>query len=88
MLEKVAHEFAQSNGRNCSDSCSVNLHDASWIPTDGIGVKICSWVEPEVELLLSVSLALAVHICVKNIRVTTKVSQKFEVYFIMSRALR
>ena len=46
-------------------------------------MEIGSWVEPEVELLLSVSLALAEHISVEDIGVPTEVPQEFKVDFIM-----
>lgn len=59
-----------------------NLHDALGIPKNGIGVKICSWDKPEVELLLSVSFALAEDIGVKNVRVTTQIPQELKVYLI------
>lgn len=47
------------------------LHDEFGIPKNGIGVEICRGVEPEVELLLSVSFALGEYVSVKNIRITT-----------------
>ena len=53
------------------------------IPEDGIGMEISSWVEPEVELLLSVSLALAEYVSVKNVWITTEISQEFKVDFVM-----
>ena len=46
-------------------------------------MEISSWIEPEVKLLLSVSLALAEHISVKNVWITTEIPQEFEVDFIM-----
>ena len=54
------------------------------IPKKGISVKICSRVEPKIELLLSVAFALAEHIGVKNVRITTQVSKEFKVYLIPS----
>ena len=50
-------------------------------------MEIGSWVEPEVELLLSVSLALAEHISVKNVWITTEIPQEFKIYLIMGRPL-
>lgn len=47
------------------------LHNALRIPKNGIGVEICCWIEPEIELLLSVAFALAEHIGVKNVWVST-----------------
>lgn len=64
------------------------LHNALWIPEDGISVEISSGVEPEVELLFSVSLALAKHICVKNVGITAQISQKLKIYFVPSRSFR
>lgn len=57
-------------------------------PDDGVCVKISCGVKPEIELLLSVSLALSENICVENIRVTAKVSQELKVNFIVSWPLR
>lgn len=39
------------------------LHDAFGIPKNGIGMKICSWIKPKKELLLSLSLSLAEDVC-------------------------
>ena len=50
-------------------------------------MEVSSWVEPEVELLLSISLALAEHISVEDIWITTEVPQEFKVDFIMGRPL-
>jgi hypothetical protein len=47
------------------------LHNALGIPQDRVGVEISSGIEPEVELLLSVALALAKDISVKDVRITT-----------------
>lgn len=57
------------------------------LPNDGVSVEVPGGVKPEIELLLSVSFALSEDIGVKNIRVTAKVSQKFEVYLIVGRSL-
>ena len=46
-------------------------------------MEISSWVKPKVELLFYVSLALAEHISVKNVWITTEIAQEFEVDFIM-----
>lgn len=59
------------------------LHNVYGIPEDRISVEISSGVKPEVELLLSVAFSLAVNICVKNVRITTKISQELEVNLIM-----
>lgn len=58
-------------------------HDALGIPEDGVGVEIGGWVEPQVELLLSVSLALAEHVGVENVGVPAQISQEFEVYLVV-----
>lgn len=47
------------------------LHNPLGVPKNGIGVEICSGIEPEIELLLFVAFALAVNIRVKNVRVAT-----------------
>lgn len=65
----------------------VNLHDMSRIPKDWIDVEISSGVEPEIDLLLSVSFSLGVDICMDNVRLTTEVAQKLEVYLIPTRSL-
>ena len=46
-------------------------------------MEISSRVKPKVELLLSVSLALAEHISVKNVWIATEIAQEFKVDFIM-----
>lgn len=61
-----------------------DLHNPVRVPNDRISVEISSWVKPKIELLFSVSFALAEHVSVKNVWVTTQVSQKFKVYFIPS----
>ena len=40
------------------------------IPYDGIGVEVFGWIEPEMELLLSVSFALCEDIGVEGVRFT------------------
>ena len=60
----------------------ASLHDSLWVPEDGIGVEISSWIKPEVKLLLPVAFALAKHIGMKNVRITTQVPQELEVYLI------
>lgn len=62
-----------------------HLHNMLGIPKDRVGVKISSWVEPEVELLLFVAFALAEYIGMNNIRVATKIPQEFKVYLIPRR---
>lgn len=52
------------------------------IPEKGVGVKICSWVEPEVELLLPITLALGVHVGMNDVRITTQIAQELKVYLI------
>jgi hypothetical protein len=63
-------------------STLVILHNALWIPKDGISVKISSWIKPEIELLLSVTLALAEYIGVKDVRIATQIPQELEVYLV------
>lgn len=64
------------------------LHNTLWVPEDWIGVEIGSGVEPYVKLLLSIALALAEDIGVKNIRIATQIPQEFKVYLIMCWSLR
>lgn len=45
-----------------------SLHDVLRSPDNGVSVKVLGWVEPEIELLLSVSFPLSKDIGVKNIR--------------------
>lgn len=56
------------------------------IPNDWVGVEIFGWVEPEIELLLSVSFPLSKDISVKDIRISTKVSQELKIDLIMRRS--
>ena len=65
-----------------------SLHDSLGIPYDRISMKIFCWIKPKVELLLSVSLPLGEHIGMKNIRVSTKVSQELKINLIMCLSLR
>ena len=51
-------------------------------------MEIGGWVEPQVELLLSVSLALAEHVGVENVGVSAQISQEFEVYLVVGCSLR
>jgi len=60
----------------------IILHNALGIPKDGISVKISSWIKPEIELLLSVALALAEDISVKDVRIATEIPQELEVYLV------
>ena len=60
----------------------------SWIPEDGIGVEILGWIEPQLELHLSVSFPLCEHIFVERVWVSAKVPQELEIYFVMCRSLR
>lgn len=64
------------------------LHDALRIPQDGIGVEVLGRVEPQIELLLPVTLSLCVHIGVDNIRIPTKVTKEFKINLIPCRSLR
>lgn len=45
-------------------------------------MEICSWVEPQIELLLSAAFALTEHIGVKNVWVTAQIPQEFKVNLI------
>ena len=49
----------------------VFLQNCLGIPQDGVGVEISSGIEPKVELLFFIALAMAVDICVKDVRITT-----------------
>jgi len=64
------------------DKC---LHYALRIPENGIGMEICCWVKPKIELLLSIAFALTEHIGVKDVRLTTHVPQEFKVNLIPVR---
>lgn len=59
------------------------LHDASWIPNNGIGVEIFCRVKPEVELLLSISFILREHVCMDNIGISTQVSQELKINLVV-----
>jgi len=58
------------------------------IPQDGVGVEVLGGVEPEIELLLSVSLPLREYVCVEDVRVATQITKKLEVDFVVSRTQR
>lgn len=60
-----------------------DLHDVLGLPNEGVSMEVSGGVKPEVELLFSVTFALSEYVCVKNIRVTTCVSQKLKIYLIM-----
>lgn len=60
----------------------INSHNMCRIPEKGICVKICSWIKPEVKLLLSVTLALSVHIGMNYVRITTQIPQELKIYLI------
>lgn len=60
------------------------LHDKLRIPQDGIGVEICSWVKPQVKLLLSIAFALAKHVGVENVRIIAQIPQELEINLIPS----
>lgn len=63
------------------------LHYVSWVPENGVGVKVFCWVEPQVELLLPISLPLSEHIGVKRVRIPTQISEELKVYLIMCQSL-
>lgn len=58
------------------------IHNAPRVPKNGICVEVGSWVKPKMELLLSIALALAIHIGVDGVRITTQVTQELEIYLI------
>lgn len=58
------------------------------VPEDRIGMKISRWVKPEIELLFSISLALAKDIGVEYVRIATQIPQELEIYLIPSRPFR
>lgn len=44
-----------------------DLHYFSGVPVYGVVVEISSWIEPEVELLLSASISLGIYVCVDSV---------------------
>lgn len=58
------------------------------IPENGIGMEILCRVEPEMELLLSVSLSLTEHIGMQCIWISAKIPKELKVNLIMCRSLR
>lgn len=64
------------------------LHDALRIPKNGICVEVFGGVEPQIELLFPVTFPLCEYVCMKNIRITTQVTQKFKIYLIMNISKR
>jgi hypothetical protein len=53
------------------------------LPNDGVSVEVSGGVKPKIKLLLSVTFTLSEDVCVKNIRVTTCVSQELKINLIM-----
>ena len=51
-------------------------------------MEVSGGVEPELELLLPVTLSLREHVGVKGVRVSAQVPQKLEVDLVVGRALR
>jgi hypothetical protein len=60
------------------------LHDIVLVPIDRVVVEICSWVEPKVDPLLSVTNTMGVHIGLKYVRLSSNVSQELKVELIVS----
>ena len=87
-LGLASYNFTKLKGEKRGEWQTFSLHDPLGIPYDRIGVEIFCWIKPEVELLLSVSLPLGKHIGMKNIRVSTKVSQELKINLIMCLPLR
>lgn len=46
-------------------------------------MEICSWIEPEEELLFAFTLSLSVDVGVESIGIASGVPQKFEIYLIV-----
>lgn len=46
---------------------SSALHDHILVPEQGVGVELCSWVEPEGNALLASAYAFGENICLKNV---------------------
>lgn len=59
------------------------LHNVLVIPKNGVVMEISSRVKPKVKLHLSVANSFTKHIGVKNVRISTCVSQEFKVYLIV-----
>lgn len=64
------------------------LHNVLRFPDDGVSVEVSCGVKPEIELLLSIALALCEDVGVQNVRVAGKVSQELKVDLIMCWPLR
>lgn len=50
---------------------------------DGVIVEVCSWIKPEVELLLSISFSLSEDIGVDCVWLPWWIPKKFEVYLVV-----
>lgn len=55
---------------------------------DGVIVEVCSWIKPEVELLLSVSFSLSEDIGVDCVWFPRWIPKEFKVYLVVPVALR
>lgn len=60
-------------------------HNVAVIPEDGVSVEVCWGVKPEVHPLLSVSLAMSVHIRLHCVRLPWSVSQELKIQLISNR---
>lgn len=66
----------------------IGLHDALRVPQDGVGVEVLGGVEPEIELLFSVTFSLREYVRVEDVWVATQVTKKLEVDFVVRRTQR
>ena len=47
------------------------IHDATRIPKDGVGVEVLCGIKPKIKLLFSIPLSLSEHIGMEDVRVST-----------------
>lgn len=64
------------------------LHDLAAVPKDGVGVEISGWVEPKVQSLLSVSDSININVGLNRVGLSTFVTQKLKIEFVVIWTLR
>jgi len=62
-------------------------HNLIQVPENGVSVVFFRGIKPEIDSLLSITLASGEHICLQNVRLSCSVPQELKVYLIMLRVL-
>ena len=80
----VNAKFCDTQGKSLSEVC---LHNLIQVPENGVSVVFFRGIKPEIDSLLSITLASGEHICLQNVRLSCSVPQELKVYLIMLRVL-